>query len=189
MSSWLWHELKRIDLPVVCIDARHAHAALSVRISKSDPNDARGIAELMRRGWYREVKVKSQTSALIGAAVAGLLLVNGRIAGISGIVGSAVRGEAGLWRWAFLAGLILAGTAASFTGWGHVGGADGAIPGSVATLALAGLLVGAGTAVGSGCTSGHGVCGISNLSPRSLVATLIFIIVAAVTVYVVRHGV
>lgn len=65
MSSWLWHELKRIDLPVVCIDARHAHAALSVRINKSDPNDARGIAELMRMGWYREVKVKSQASALI----------------------------------------------------------------------------------------------------------------------------
>lgn len=68
MSSWLWHELKRIDLPVVCIDARHAHAALSVRINKSDPNDARGLAELMRMGWYREVKVKSQASALIRSA-------------------------------------------------------------------------------------------------------------------------
>jgi len=65
MASWLWHELKRIDLPVVCIDARHAHAALSVRINKSDPNDARGLAELMRMGWYREVRVKSEESQLV----------------------------------------------------------------------------------------------------------------------------
>lgn len=62
MSSWLWHELKRVDLPVVCVDARHAHAALSVRMNKSDQNDARGLAELVRVGWYREVKVKSQES-------------------------------------------------------------------------------------------------------------------------------
>jgi transposase len=65
MASWLWHELKRIDLPVVCIDARHAHAALSVRINKSDPNDARGLAELMRMGWYREVRVKSAESQVV----------------------------------------------------------------------------------------------------------------------------
>lgn len=62
MASWLWHELKRIGLPVVCIDARHAHAALSVRMNKSDPNDARGLAELIRVGWYREVRVKSDDS-------------------------------------------------------------------------------------------------------------------------------
>jgi transposase len=65
MASWLWHELKRIGLPVVCIDARHAHAALSVRMNKSDQNDARGLAELVRIGWYREVQVKSEESQLV----------------------------------------------------------------------------------------------------------------------------
>ena len=67
MSSWLWHELRRVELPVVCIDARHAHAALSVRMNKSDQNDARGLAELVRVGWYREVKVKSEESQKIRA--------------------------------------------------------------------------------------------------------------------------
>jgi transposase len=67
MASWLWHELRRADLPVVCIDARHAHAALSVRMNKSDQNDARGLAELVRVGWYREVKVKSKDSQKIRA--------------------------------------------------------------------------------------------------------------------------
>lgn len=65
MASWLWHELRRVGLPVVCIDARHAHAALSVRMNKSDQNDARGLAELVRVGWYREVKVKSEESQRI----------------------------------------------------------------------------------------------------------------------------
>ncbi|WP_249148672.1 transposase [Bradyrhizobium jicamae] len=67
MTSWLWHDLRRVDLPLVCIDARHAHAALSVRINKSDENDARGLAELVRVGWYREVKVKSTESQKIRA--------------------------------------------------------------------------------------------------------------------------
>src|SRR6202140_5832151 len=69
MASWLWHELRRVDLPVVCIDAQHAHAALSVRMNKSDQNDARGLAELVRVGWYREVKVKSEESQRVRAVL------------------------------------------------------------------------------------------------------------------------
>jgi transposase len=67
MASWLWHELRRVERPVVCIDARHAHAALSVRMNKSDRNDARGLAELVRVGWYREVKIKSEESQKVRA--------------------------------------------------------------------------------------------------------------------------
>ena len=78
MASWLWHELKRIDLPVVCVDARHAHAALSVRMNKSDPNDARGLAELIRVGWYREVRVKSDA----GQAIRSLLVARARLVSI-----------------------------------------------------------------------------------------------------------
>jgi transposase len=78
MASWLWHELKRIELPVVCIDARHAHAALSVRMNKSDPNDARGLAELIRVGWYREVRVKSDA----GQFVRSLLVARARLVSI-----------------------------------------------------------------------------------------------------------
>jgi len=62
MASWLWHEFRRFDLPVVCIDTRHAKVALSVRMNKSDQNDARGLAELVRVGWFREVRVKSEES-------------------------------------------------------------------------------------------------------------------------------
>jgi transposase len=78
MASWLWHELKRIGLPVVCVDARHAHAALSVRMNKSDPNDARGLAELIRVGWYREVRVKSDDSQ----AIRSLLVARSRLVSI-----------------------------------------------------------------------------------------------------------
>jgi len=87
MASWLWHELRRVDLPVVCIDARHAHAALSVRMNKSDQNDARGLAELVRVGWYREVKVKSEESQRIRS----MLIARSRLVGIRRDIENQVR--------------------------------------------------------------------------------------------------
>ncbi len=87
MASWLWHELRRVDLPVVCIDARHAHAALSVRINKSDQNDAKGLAELVRVGWYREVKVKSEESQKVRA----ILVARSRLVSIRREIENQVR--------------------------------------------------------------------------------------------------
>lgn len=87
MASWLWHELRRVDLPVVCVDARHAHAALSVRMNKSDQNDAHGLAELVRVGWYREVKVKSEESQKIRA----MLVARSRLVGIRRDIENQVR--------------------------------------------------------------------------------------------------
>jgi uncharacterized membrane protein YedE/YeeE len=118
----------------------------------------------------------------IGAGAAALLLLNGRIAGISGILDNTVRGAIGAqaWRVAFLIGLVLP---AMIVGLGPIDFAQG-----LPLLAVSGLLVGFGTRLGSGCTSGHGVCGLANLSPRSLWATLSFMTVAAAIVFIVRHG-
>lgn len=121
---------------------------------------------------------------LIGAAAAGLLLVNGRIAGISGILAEATSPKASGWQWAFLAGLAATGVVAALSGRGAPAGLDAQ---SLPVLAAAGLLVGIGTRLSNGCTSGHGVCGLGALSPRSLVATVTFMSVAAAVVFVVRH--
>jgi transposase len=88
MASWLWHELRRVELPVVCVDARHAHAVLSVRMNKSDENDARGLAELVRVGWYREVKVKSEESQRVRA----MLVARSRLVAIRRDLENQVRG-------------------------------------------------------------------------------------------------
>lgn len=122
--------------------------------------------------------------ALIGLAAAVLILFNGRIAGISGIVGNLRIGKNyETWRWAFVLGLLLAPflyrlvadlpTIQMTTNW--------------PILMIAGFLVGYGSRLGSGCTSGHGVCGLSRRSLRSLVATLVFMSTGFITVFVVRH--
>jgi len=129
--------------------------------------------------------------ALIGLAAALLLLFHGRIAGISGILGEALRGgarESGSFRIAFLVGLGAAALALRLVHPAAFAGADslgGAVP--IAVVAGAGLLVGYGTRLGNGCTSGHGVCGVSRLSKRSIVATMTFMATGALTTFVVRH--
>lgn len=120
---------------------------------------------------------------LIGLAASWMLLVHGRVAGISGIYGPLLQPRPGdmAWRMAFVAGLVVAGVAAGI-GVPHL--LTGPTSRSIEWVALAGLLVGFGVRLGNGCTSGHGVCGLSRLSPRSLVAVLTFMAtgVAAATV-------
>jgi len=123
--------------------------------------------------------------ALIGIAAAMLALLNGRIAGISGVLGGLlkpVRGDIG-WRVAFIVGLLSAPLLYLLVGKVMRPQIDA----SYAALVLAGLLVGVGTRYGSGCTSGHGVCGLSRLSGRSLAATAVFMGAGFITVFVTRH--
>jgi uncharacterized membrane protein YedE/YeeE len=124
---------------------------------------------------------------LVGLAVMMLLLLDGRVAGISGIVGGFVRPSPGEWRWQalFIAGLLASGMLARTVNTGAVGPITTPLP----VLAIAGLLVGFGTALAKGCTSGHGVCGVSRAAPRSIVATATFMCTAALVVFVARHGV
>jgi len=126
--------------------------------------------------------------ALIGLSAAFLLLVKGRVAGISGIAGGIILPEKGdvSWRIVFVLGLILGGLIYQYFELGPdvsliVAQTDKSL------LIVAGLLVGVGTTIGTGCTSGHGICGLARRSPRSLVATLTFMSSAAVTVFIVRH--
>ena len=122
---------------------------------------------------------------LIGLAAAMFALLNGRVAGISGVLGGLfkpTRGDIG-WRVAFIGGLV--GASLVYRLFATLPAVQ--IDASYVALIVAGLLVGVGTRYGSGCTSGHGVCGLSRLSPRSLVATLAFMGAGFVTVFVVRH--
>lgn len=129
--------------------------------------------------------------ALIGLAAAWLILSTGRVAGISGILGALLRLPKGDtdWRLAFILGLLATPLLWSLLQrWSGVG----ELPTSVIqagwpTLLIAGFVVGIGTRYGAGCTSGHGVCGLARLSPRSLVATLAFMASGFLTVYVIRH--
>ena len=121
--------------------------------------------------------------AIIGAAAALFAVLNGRIAGVSGILGGLARPQAGdvSWRIAFVAGLVTAPLAllAALP--------DIRVDTSYPVLVAAGLLVGIGTRYGGGCTSGHGVCGISRASPRSIAATVAFMAAGFATVFVARH--
>jgi hypothetical protein len=124
--------------------------------------------------------------AAIGLSASLLLLFNGRVAGTSGILGGLLAPKAGdiAWRAAFVAGLVLGGLALSAL---LPGAFDPASARPLGLVIVAGLLVGYGTRLGSGCTSGHGVCGVSRLSRRSIVATVTFLIAGMITVYVHHH--
>ncbi len=122
---------------------------------------------------------------MIGLAAAAFVLLNGRIAGVSGILGGLLRPARGdaAWRAAFIAGLIIAP-------WAYAALAplpESTIEATYPVAVLAGLLVGVGTRYGAGCTSGHGVCGVARLSRRSLIATACFMAAGFATVFVARH--
>lgn len=121
----------------------------------------------------------------IGLASSLLWIFNGRIAGISGIVGGLFRPQIGdlSWRIAFVVGLVISPLVFSL----GLLSRPAQIDTSYSTLIIAGLLVGVGTRYGAGCTSGHGICGLSRRSPRSLAATIAFMFAGFVTVYIVRH--
>ena len=124
--------------------------------------------------------------ALIGLAAAAMWWLLGRIAGVSNILGGVIISgkERRGWRIAFLAGLLLAGILAAAL---FPSAVQFQLDAGYAQVILAGLLVGFGTQLGSGCTSGHGVCGVSRFSPRSLVATGAFMVAGILVVYVVRQ--
>lgn len=122
---------------------------------------------------------------LIGLAIAVLLLFNGRIAGVSGIIGGLFTPSPGnvAWRLAFIGGILLVALLGNLL----AAPSESHIDAGWITLAIAGTLVGLGTRLGSGCTSGHGVCGLSRLSKRSIAATLTFMAAGFATVYLARH--
>ncbi|MVA99530.1 YeeE/YedE family protein [Nitratireductor sp. CAU 1489] len=122
---------------------------------------------------------------LIGLSAIALMALHGRVAGMTGILSGIVPPVAADWAWraAFLAGAIMAPIVFIAAG----GGVAFSVPVSTLALVVGGFVVGIGVTYGAGCTSGHGVCGMARLSPRSIVATVVFMIAAFATVYVVRH--
>lgn len=123
--------------------------------------------------------------ALIGAAAVLLMFANGRIMGVSGIVGG-LMGDGGKempWRLAFVVGTVFPGLVMGLSGTLHLQGSGQGL----GLLVLSGFLVGFGTRMGNGCTSGHGICGLARLSPRSLAAVVTFMAVAGIVVFVRRH--
>lgn len=124
--------------------------------------------------------------ALIGLSAVLLMLLTGRIAGISGIFGDLLNPDSRDrgWRIAFIAGLVLAPLLAGWIGYGMP---TPKLPPSWTVILGAGLLVGFGSRMGGGCTSGHGICGIARLSGRSIAATVIFMLTAVATVAITRH--
>ena len=124
---------------------------------------------------------------LIGLASVLLMLLNGRIAGISGILGGALTISARdrIWRFAFIAGLVVAPIIIGLSGYPLP---EPQMPTNWVLISVAGVLVGFGARYGGGCTSGHGICGVARLSARSIVATAIFMITAIAVVTIMRHG-
>lgn len=129
-------------------------------------------------------------SALLGGVVLGastifLLCVNGNIAGISGIVSRTMQRPQSkdMWRWMFIFGLIVGPVVTSFIGFSLPEQIDVSWP----FIIVGGLLVGVGSKLGNGCTSGHGICGIGRVSGRSITATMVFVITALLVVFVVKH--
>ncbi|TNE66137.1 MAG: YeeE/YedE family protein [Alphaproteobacteria bacterium] len=178
-----------------CVLVRVAHAAspLGLIISLLCISFLINVKCNAFRERYGESQMTEFTpvSALLGGALIGvsavlMMAMLGRIAGISGILGGLLAPSEGGWGWkfAFVAGIVVAPLI-----YGAVMGApaDISLPHSVPLMVIGGLLVGFGTRLGGGCTSGHGVCGIARLSPRSIVATLVFMAAGFVTVFVLHH--
>jgi uncharacterized membrane protein YedE/YeeE len=122
---------------------------------------------------------------ILGASALFLLWLNGNVAGISGIVGRLIQRQKvdGLWRWMFVLGLIIGPIITSLIGFSLPESIDVSWP----LITVGGLLVGIGSKLGSGCTSGHGICGIGRVSHRSITATIVFMVSALIMVYLVKH--
>jgi uncharacterized membrane protein YedE/YeeE len=178
-----------------------AGAALEAPLSQADTKRSPTAAAMharMRQGYHMNATiVRPMTSSftpvsstiggvLLGIAASLLLLANGEVCGISGILGGAAFTKRAdrLWRIVFLAGLLAGG---ALVAWADRPALALASEQSIWLAAVSGVLVGVGTRMGEGCTSGHGLCGIARFSGRSIVATLVFMATGAATVFVVRH--